>query len=212
MFPRFRNDRVVTAVTPWWLATCAFQVLWTIAFAQEIIPLSLVCMYGILTCLFGLALSTDGLNMSWVEYIFLRAPFSLHLGWIIAASVLNTNVQADAAQADPEFLLGLAIMSYGAIAVAVTAFSSVLKSPDVVVCFVAAWALGGIRAELGHPDNLNNPNRFNPYLWEPVTLGGLRNAALGFMLFSIGCGVLATVRILCSSVKLAMRELHDDGD
>merc|ERR1712232_1374032 len=97
--------KVVMRVSPWWWALCIAQVAWTLAFAQEQIALALVFMFSILASLLGVSWNTDGLRMSVKEYFLLRAPFSLQLGWIIAASVVNTNVQADAARASQESLL-----------------------------------------------------------------------------------------------------------
>merc|ERR1712151_720354 len=133
--------------------------------------------------------------MGCLQYGLLRAPFSLHLGWIVVASLVNTNVQADAAKSSPEALLALAIMSYAAVAIAVTVFSLIAPSPDAIVCFVAAWAFAGINNELGDPANLDDSARFNPYRWDRVTLGGLQCAAVPIVVLSIGFGLLAIARI-----------------
>jgi len=194
MLPRFRSAAVVRTVAPWWSAACLFQVCWTLAFAQEFIPLSLVCMLGILVCLLGVAGSTDALELTCAEYWLLRAPFSLHLGWIIAASAVNASVQADAAEASPQTLLGLAVSSDAVICMVATCLAVVVRRPDAIACLVVAWAFGGIYAELGNPENLDSPDRFNPYIWDRVTLGGLRRAALGVVMLALGLAVLAAVR------------------
>ena len=96
MFPSLSTSPVVDTITPWWIFACCFQVGWTLFFAQEMIPGSLVCMLGILLSLLTGILRTDYLpEISVKEYFLLRAPFSLHCGWIIAASALNINVLAD---------------------------------------------------------------------------------------------------------------------
>jgi len=194
MFPRFRSTAVVRAVTPWWLAACVSQVSWTVAFAREAIPLSLVCMLGLLVCLLGVAGNTDGLKMTRAEYWLLRAPFSLHLGWVLAATAVNANVQADAAAAAPKTLLGLAVASYVAVCIVAALFATAVRSPDPIVCLVAAWAFNGIRAELGNPQNLDSPSRLNPYTWDRVTLGGLQTAALGVVILALGLAVFAAAR------------------
>lgn len=193
MLPNYRESSVVPAVTPWWLAACLFQVLWTLAFAQEIIPLALACMLGILVSLLGLAWATDSLKMSCAEYGLLRAPLSLHLGWIIAASAVNISVQADYEKASPGVLGGLAIASYGLICVFTTVFAAAAQSPDPIVCLVAAWAFNGIRAELADPKNLDNPDRHNPYMWDPVTLSSLENAASLLTALFLASALYATV-------------------
>jgi len=149
-------------------------------------------MLSILASLLGISWTTDGLHMSTSEYFLLRAPFSVQLGWIIAASILNINVMADATKASQETLLTLAVLSNAAILAVVLAFTLAVKSPDPIVGLVGAWACLGIRSELANPALLNDPSRFNPSTWDPITLGGLKNAALGVCILSAAMAAVAT--------------------
>merc|ERR1711933_378390 len=159
-------------------------------------------MFGILLSLLGIAWNTDGQQLSVVEYFLLRAPLSLQLGWIIVASTLNVNVQADALKASQETLLALAVLSNATLLAVVTAFTLAVKSPDPIVGAVAAWAFAGICSELSNPVKLNDPTRFNPSTWDVVTLGGLQKAALGACLLSAAmAAVAATLRILLACRK-----------
>jgi hypothetical protein len=154
-------------------------------------------MFSILVSLLGISWSTDGLEMRAAEYFLLRAPFSLQLGWIIVASTLSVNVQADALGASQESLLALAVFSTAALLAVVTVFTLVVKSPDPIVGLVAAWAFAAIRSELKNPVLLNDPTRFNPSTWDVVTLGGLAQAALGVCVVSVAMAVVAaSLRIL----------------
>jgi hypothetical protein len=178
LLPRYCQFAAVRVAAPWWWAACLFQVAWTVAFAQESIPLSLCFMLCILASLLGIVLSVDQQKLSLVEYLLLRAPFALHLGWIIAASNVNLNVVADWAEASPGALLGLGIASLVAVVAIATFFTCGVKTSEPIVCMVAAWALFGIGTELGNPVNLNDPSRYNPYTWGEATLEGVRYAAL----------------------------------
>ena len=130
MFPSLSTSPVVDTVTPWWIFACCFQVAWTLFFAQDLIPGSLVCMLGILLSLVTAILRTDFLpEISLKEYFLLRAPFSLHCGWIIAASVLNINVLADYYMSSQETLLMLAMVPWQHVAVVICVF------PCVSLCF-----------------------------------------------------------------------------
>jgi len=201
-FARFRQSKTVVQISPWWWALCVFQSLWTLAFAQDWITVAMLLMFGILVSLLGIAWSTDGEQLSVVEYFLLRAPLSLQLGWIIVASTLNVNVQADALKASQETLLALAVLSYAALLAVVTAFTLAVKSPDPIVGVVAAWAFAGIYNELSNPMKLNDPTRFNPSTWAIVTLGGLQKAALGICFLSVAMSVVAaTLRILSACRK-----------
>jgi len=196
-FPQFRQTKTVLQVSPWWWALCACQSVWTLVFAQDWVTASLCFMFSILVSLLGICWTTDGQEMRTAEYFLLRAPFSLQLGWIIVASTLSVNVQADALSASQESLLALAVFSTAALLAVVTVFTLVVKSPDPIVALVAAWAFAGIRSELNNPALLNDPTRFNPSKWDVVTLGGLAQAALGVCVVSVAMAVVATsLRIL----------------
>jgi len=201
-FSRFRSTKVVLQMSPWWWSLCACQIVWTLAFAQEQIPLALVFMLSILASLLGISWSTDGLSLTPSEYFLLRAPLSLQLGWIIAASAVNASVVADAAQSSQETLLALAVVSDAAVLALVAVFTFAVRSPDAFVGIVAAWAFAAIRSELGNPVDLNDPTRFNPSAWGTVVLGGLQNAALIISVLSAILALIATVsRVFWASAK-----------
>merc|ERR1711933_213799 len=65
MLPQFRGRSVIKLVTPGWLGACLCQCLWTVTFAQEWMPVALLCMTGILISLLSMAASTDGSMMTW---------------------------------------------------------------------------------------------------------------------------------------------------
>lgn len=192
-FPRFRRSEVVLRMSPWWWALCGFQCCWTFAFAQDQVTLALIFMLLILSSLLGVAWSTDGLNLSIAEYLLLRAPLSLQLGWIICAAAVNINVQADALKASQSTLLAVAVLTYAAVVSSSVAFALVPCSPDPVVSLVAAWAFMGIYSELGNPEGLKDPERFNPSVWDDVVLDGMRSAALLVSIATLTTAVLAMI-------------------
>lgn len=198
--PRYRSHPVVQPSTPWWLAACAFQICWTFAFAQEVIWLSVVFMLGLLGSLVGMALSADSVPLTLEEYWVLRAPFALHLGWIVCASAVNINVLADASKAEPATLLGMAILSFAAVLLIATLFAVLVRRPEPFLGLVAAWALAAINSELTDAESLNSPSRYNPYAWDGVTLSALRFAAVGL---AVAAGALAAlaVALRCASAR-----------
>jgi len=203
MLPRFRGTLLVKLVTPGWLAACGCQCLWTVFFAQEWLPVALVCMLGILGGLLAIAKGTDGLPIAWPEFLLLRGGFSLHLGWIIAATTLNVSVVADGARASPGTLLGLAITSIGAVCVLACGFAFVARRADPIVCLVAAWAFNGIRVKLSDPRELDSRTRFNPYTWDRVTLEGLQLATGLLAILALLLAAAAAVRLVQSSRSAA---------
>jgi len=192
MTPGLRDSNVVRSMTAWWLSACIFQVAWTLFFAQEIIVVSLICMLGILASLLGGILVTDCSlpQISIREFWLLRAPFSLHAGWIVAASLLNSNVLAVSLKASPGPLLALAVASFALLAATVTIFALATPRPDAIICLVAAWALAGISTNLQKAEDLRNSDRFNFHDWPQEVVDGIRISAL---IISIGSLVLAAV-------------------
>lgn len=194
MLPSFRGNSLVQVVMPGWAAACAFQSIWNIAFAQEWIGAALVLMYGILLGLVIIRVCTDGMAMTWGEYAVFRLPFSLHLGWILAASQVNTSVYMDFLKSSPEVMLSTAVTSVGVICVAGAIFSLAMKTAEPVVCFVAAWAFNFIRVELSDPEFLDDATRHNPHTWDRVTLNGLKMGASNISVLALALALVAIAR------------------
>ncbi|CAJ1423559.1 unnamed protein product [Effrenium voratum] len=195
MCQKWRDSSVVVSMTPFWLAACAFQCLWTVTFAQEQILLSCICMLGILLSLLAGIAWTDRRMFPASDFWLLRAPFSLHGGWIVAASAVNINVLGDRFQAEPDTQLALAIVSLGVVFALVSRFGTAPRG-DAIICLVAAWALAAIYAELGKAEHLKDPTRFNFYDWPDLDLRAVRLSALILSLSSLGLAVVATIRRL----------------
>lgn len=95
LLPAYRaSPLVLDGVSYYYIGVCAAQVLWTIFFSFELIFPSLFAMLSILFCLFKIVDSQYKLGggTSTRDYWFLKAPFDIHCGWIIAASLVNINV------------------------------------------------------------------------------------------------------------------------
>lgn len=167
------------------------QSFWTFAFAADQITLALILMMGILAALLGISWSTDGMVMSWAEWGALRACFSLHLGWIIAASVVSWNVEFDAHMATQSTLLAVAIVTLAVVLATISLLTFAAKSPDVIVSCVAAWAFAAINSSLNNPTLLDNRSRHNPSTWSPVVLQGVQQASVGVIGVSLLLAVIA---------------------
>eukprot|EP00933_Yihiella_yeosuensis_P063056 TRINITY_DN66111_c0_g1_i1.p1 TRINITY_DN66111_c0_g1~~TRINITY_DN66111_c0_g1_i1.p1 ORF type:complete len:308 (+),score=55.42 TRINITY_DN66111_c0_g1_i1:98-1021(+) len=191
MLPRYRNLDSVQKTSPWWWATCAFQVSWSLFFAQEMITAALVCMLGILFSLLGALAFGDSVRGTTSEYWLIKAPFSLHAGWLIAASAVNLSVEFDSQKAEPSTLLAVAIFSFALVFMAIAGAAIGVDVPKPVTCFVGWWAFTAIASELYEAKLLNDPDRFNPYKWDRVVLDGLRSAALFLSYASLALTIVA---------------------
>jgi len=97
LLPSLRGSEVIEAIGPFWAATSVFQIAWSITFAQDLVIVSLVFMLLILASLVALCYRVYRIdNSSIKEFLALKGPFFLQLGWIICASFVNINVVADA--------------------------------------------------------------------------------------------------------------------
>jgi len=193
LVPKYRASKVLPAIAPFWWAACIFQIGWSLVFAQDSIVLALVLMLCILASLLGVLWRRDAIEVdSFAEYWLLRGPFSLHAGWIIAASAVNTNVLADYFRSPPAVLLGFAVVSFAVVFASATFFALAIPKPDGIICFVAFWALMGVSSELNSAEALfDEKTRHNFFAWDRIVLDGLGSAAQALSFASLALAVLA---------------------
>ena len=95
------SARAVAAVGNRYLYAVLAQAAWTLAFSHEKIALSNVFMVLILWQLFVIVRSLTKLDRgseprstidACTSYLLLEFPFSIHFGWILAATVVNANM------------------------------------------------------------------------------------------------------------------------
>lgn len=181
--PSQRNNEGVIRAWYYYPIFTVFQAGWTFSFANEIMWLSLVCMYGILTALVSASMSLQKYKKSWKGYLIWQFPFSLQTGWIMCASVLNTNVLPVfyGAAADTRII----VASVSLAVLIVTAFTWLSSYPvDFAIPCVILWALGGVYAEL------NDPLPSIPELFSTRQIEGVQTAVLAGMIL-VGVGIIS---------------------
>jgi hypothetical protein len=199
LLPQFRERPVVRAIAPFWWSVCFCQVAWSVVFGQDWLTAALVFILAILGSLLGLLWRAHTIECESIwEFWLLRAPFSLHTGWIIAASILSANVLADYAMATPAVLLALAVVSLAVIFALTSLFAIAGPRSDAIIPLVAAWALFAVSSELRDPVKLLDPARHNPVAWDPTVLDAVRIAA----------SVLSLACLALSAVAAALRAHH----
>lgn len=174
LFPHFRAHEMVSALSYWYSVVSAVQIGWTIAFAYEVIPLSLVFMLLLWCSLAALLYSqyraeSDG---SLWEFWILRFPFSVHTGWITAASALNVNVQVVSMDQPASVQLAVGIVSLAVLHAISVWVIFYLRRPNWTMACVLSWAFGWIFAELG------NPNELITSTFAEDTINGVRYASI----------------------------------
>jgi translocator protein len=166
-----RNHPLLIEVGYDYLFVCLAQAGWTFCFAFEFLGLSLVFMLLILSFLVRIVLTLHhdtvkkgerqqqqqqqqqlpgGVCSRLGTYLLWQFPFTIHCGWIIAASVVNANVVLFALVPNADILQFIAalISLLGLLGVAAV---SIRYFDVLVIPLVIAWALGGVFAELSNP-------------------------------------------------------------
>jgi len=87
----FDEKSAVTKVRIPYLVSCALNIGWIFSWHYDLIPLSMLCMTGILI---SLAIINTHLSSckTTQEIVFARVPFALYFGWITAAFILNATI------------------------------------------------------------------------------------------------------------------------
>jgi hypothetical protein len=141
-----------------WGLACVAQCAWSVAICHSIgtaaallflIWLALAALQQTsLGKLAALGTAATPATQVWL-YVLLVAPFSLHLGWVTAASVLNINLFAVASEASAETQVFIAIASLLWVTImgwtiGVTGLSWSRSVPDVAMAAGVIWALFAI--------------------------------------------------------------------
>jgi translocator protein len=149
LVPSQRSALGVQTVGLKYLYACLAQAGWTFAFVWEVIWLSLIFMYSILFFLAWIVLEQEKLEKQWKGYFLHQFPMSIHCGWIMAASVVNTNVVLVAYGASPQAQFITACCTLAVLLLA--GFYVIATTKDLTVPCVLAWALGWVYSELESP-------------------------------------------------------------
>ena len=142
LLPSFRaNPLVIDGVGWYYLAVCGAQIAWTVTFSFELMLLALFFMLSILYFLLKIVSSQYKLGgaVTTRDYWLLKFPFSIHAGWIVAASLVNINLVLVKYGTRGSVQFVMAILSLVLLLLANTYFLH-LACPDFVIPCVLAWA------------------------------------------------------------------------
>jgi hypothetical protein len=150
LVPSQRNSEGVTQVGWLYALAVVFQCGWTLSFRWEIIWLSLLCMMGICASLVWVVLRLQKYEKIWKGYFLWQFPMSLHCGWIIAASAVNTNVVTVFYDASATIQIAVAGASLGVLIL--VGFAWLAAFPvDLTPPLVLIWAFVGVYLALNDP-------------------------------------------------------------
>lgn len=147
-----RDNPFISAAGYLYVAVCFFQALWTITFSFEVIWASFISMVMILLTLWlavwRLAEQESPARGSLTNYVLWRLPFSIHAGWITAATFVNANVLL------VDWQVSATLQYYASLAslfllLAIAVVSTI--GLDLTIPLVISWAFFGVHAELLQP-------------------------------------------------------------
>jgi hypothetical protein len=158
---------------------------WIFSWHYEIIPLSMLLMVVILICLIFINQTLKNKQLSEIEYLFVRLPFSVYFGWITVATIANATV----------LLVSLGWKGFGlteatwAVIIIFVGFiigvSTMLKNRDIAYGLVIVWAYAGILLKHISPEGF----------------GGQYSAVIASAVICIFLLLLSAVYILISKKK-----------
>jgi len=150
LLPRYRSkDIVLQGVGFNYVYVCLAQISWTLCFTTEYIFLSQISMVSTLIPLVIILTKTSRVSdLNAGEYWLLKFPFEIHAAWIMAATLVNTNILVVAYHAPSSNQIVAAWFSLFLLAGAAFYYTNGKKW--VIPC-VLAWVSNGIRSELSAP-------------------------------------------------------------
>lgn len=138
-----KNNEIIERTFPWFVASCAANIIWIFVWHYKLVGLSVIVMILLLVALievYKIVKSYDK-KMSYRERLVYSFPFSLYLGWILVATLVNIaawlyNIRWDGFGIESS-VWSIILISLSAI----LGFIFILKRRDIIVTTVVLWAL-----------------------------------------------------------------------
>ena len=86
-----RDNAVIRAITPWFIASSLLNGVWIVAWHYEVIWLALVIIVALLLTLIVINKKTTAERVDWPNSLSMRLPFSVYFGWVTVATVANVS-------------------------------------------------------------------------------------------------------------------------
>ncbi len=86
-----KTNRVIEAITPWFIASSLLNSAWIVAWHYELLWLSLLIIVGLLVTLIFINKYTTAERVDWPNTLAVRLPFAIYFGWVTVATVANAS-------------------------------------------------------------------------------------------------------------------------
>lgn len=91
VYQLIRDNAVIRAITPWFIASSLLNGVWIIAWHYEVLWLSLIIIVALLVSLIVINKKTTAERVGWSNTLSQRVPFSVYFGWVTVATVANAS-------------------------------------------------------------------------------------------------------------------------
>ncbi|WP_416731662.1 TspO/MBR family protein [Fictibacillus sp. JL2B1089] len=141
VLPKNRNEPVYESIGLWFVLNCILNCTWIFVWHHELLGLSWIVMIGLLLSLIMIYTKIQNQDN---KSSFMRLPFSVYLGWISVATIVNTAVVLKYSGWNG---FGLSSVTWTVIMLLVgtgLAIFFTLVNKDVIYPLVFVWAYVGI--------------------------------------------------------------------
>ncbi|KQU63849.1 hypothetical protein ASG66_00830 [Bacillus sp. Leaf406] len=139
--PKARRDLpLYTRTSGWFILNCLFNSLWIVMWHYNYFGISVLVMAGILLTLIALYKRVKSTDPSLLD----QAPFSIYLGWISVAAIVNVTYYLTEIGFDGFGIPDIVWASLGLAAATILAFWFRTKENDFLYPLVIVWAFIGI--------------------------------------------------------------------
>lgn len=147
--PSQQDNKRIERITPSFLMSCVANIAWLLTWHYEILWLNIIIMLFLLASLIGIYLQLRGDHepISVQERWFLWVPFSLYLGWVTVATIVNMAVVLYAAGWQDLGTVGVVLTAILILTAAGIAIRMLFYSHDPAYALVVVWALVAIAVE-----------------------------------------------------------------
>ncbi|MEK0313058.1 tryptophan-rich sensory protein [Cohnella sp. 56] len=142
--PSRRDDRTMRATAPWFFVSCLFNVGWLLVWHSERYTASAFVIACLLLTLIGLYAASRPAARAprrSGDFFLIALPFSVYLGWVTVATIVNISVALRAAGWDGWGISDAAWAVSLILVAAILAVVAALKDGDPWFPLTVAWAL-----------------------------------------------------------------------
>jgi translocator protein len=145
-FPRWRNLELLKAIGPWFFISCTLNIAWILLWHNLYILSSMAIMINLLVTLIAIynkiyTYSSDVQPLMGINRLFTILPFSIYLGWISVATIINISIGLTVLEWDQ---WGFSETFWAVIVLFIAALLAVFfsfKYQDYAYTIVIIWAL-----------------------------------------------------------------------